>query len=97
MVSNHPLKDKSVYCFLRTVALLILSKCNYQNVINDQMISIQTLVFSIALGIPQHIEENPAGLLWPSTLGGLEGLALGMSADTAVEPPRKKKDKVIVH
>merc|ERR1719457_302685 len=67
-----------------------------QNVINDQVISIQTLVFSIALGIPQHIEESLAGLGWPSTLGSFECLALGMSADTTVEPS-ERNDLLLSH
>merc|ERR1719360_269463 len=68
----------------------------HQNVINDQVISIQTLVFSIALGIPQHIEESLAGLGWPSTLGSFEGLALGMSANSTVEPS-ERNDLLLSH
>merc|ERR1719468_471323 len=64
----------------------------HQNVINDQVISIQTLVF----GIPQHIEESLAGLGWPSTLGSFEGLALGMSADSTVEPS-ERNDLLLSH
>merc|ERR1719360_238744 len=60
-----------------------------QNVINDQ-------VFSIALGIPQHIEESLAGLGWPSTLGSFEGFALSVSTDAPIKPP-ERNDFLLSH
>ena len=59
--------------------------------INDQVVNIQTLVLSVALSISQHVKEILGRLGWPSTLGGLPRLALGVSTNTTVKPPEIKE------
>ena len=60
--------------------------------VDDKVVSIQTLVFSVALSISQHVKEILGRLGWPSTLGGLPRLALGVSTNTTVKPPEIKEE-----
>merc|ERR1719382_2304485 len=57
----------------------------YLNMIDDQMISIQTLVFSIRFGVFQQVQQEFGGFLRPTTLGSSMNLSLGMTTNTTHE------------
>ena len=53
------------------------------NVIDDQVISIQTFVFGIGLGILQQMEKKFGGLGGPATLGSAMNLGLGVATNSS--------------
>ena len=53
------------------------------NVVHDQVVGVQTLVFGVGLGILQQMQQELGALLGPTTLGSLVSLGLGVTADTA--------------
>ncbi|GMT00619.1 hypothetical protein PENTCL1PPCAC_22793, partial [Pristionchus entomophagus] len=55
------------------------------DVINDEMVDIESLVLGIALSVSEQLKHVVARLHWPTSLGGLECLALSLSANSAVE------------
>ena len=54
--------------------------------IDDEMISIQTLVLSIALCILEHVKEELGGLEGPTTLAGAVDSSLGVATDSTHKP-----------
>merc|ERR1719411_303049 len=55
------------------------------NMIDDQMIGIQTLVFGIGFGVFQQVQQEFGGFLRPSTLGSSMNFGLGMTTNTTHE------------
>ena len=60
-----------------------------QNVVDNQVIGIKTLKFSIGLCVLQQVEEELGRLLWPTTLIGSEDFGLSMSANASIEPAER--------
>merc|ERR1712012_602151 len=57
------------------------------NMFNDQVVGVETLVLGVTLSVLQELEEELRGLERPSALGSPVHLGLGVTADTAHEPP----------
>ena len=54
---------------------------------NDQVVGVETLVLGVTLSVLQELEQELRGLERPSALGSPVHLGLGVTADTAHEPP----------
>lgn len=61
------------------------SRNAYQNVVDDQSVDIQTLVFGVAFGVLQQLKQEVGGFLWPTSLSCSPLFGLSASADTTVE------------
>ena len=48
----------------------------YLNVLDDQVIGVQTLVLGIALSVLEELEKELGGLDWPATLASAVDLSL---------------------
>ncbi|GMR53624.1 hypothetical protein PMAYCL1PPCAC_23819, partial [Pristionchus mayeri] len=55
------------------------------DVVNDQMIDIESLIFGVALSVSEQLKNIIAGLHRPPSLSGLECLALSLSANSTLE------------
>merc|ERR1719411_2506663 len=64
---------------------LLFFNQTHLNVVDDQMIGIQTLIFGIGFGVFQQVQQEFGGFLRPSTLGSSMNFGLGMTTNTTHE------------
>merc|ERR1719370_2310119 len=57
------------------------------NVLNDQVVGVQSLVLGVALSVLEELQKELSGLQRPSSLGGSMNLGLGVAANSSHEPP----------
>jgi len=57
------------------------------DVINDEVVCVQSLVLRVALGVLEHVEEELAGLERPTSLTGAVDGGLSVATNTTHKPP----------
>ena len=66
------LKLRLDFCSIKVV----LTTISHLDVVNDEVVDVESLVLSVALGILQKVEEELGRLLGPATLAGAVDLGL---------------------